>query len=213
MGPAPAFAASEAVAAMLGMTSIGISLCTQPMYASDRLAERLEDRQFVLGEGPLVEAFATRLAFEATNTREPARHGWLSLDLDAEGIGAALAFPMIVDDACLGALTLYRAEPGGLSDGQRALAAMAADAAALETASHLLAARDADRSVSALFRIDALQQAVGIVMDQLTVTADEAIVRIRAHAYHTDRPAADVVDDLRHRRLHVSDDRVPHADR
>ena len=120
---------------------------------------------------------------------------------------------MTVDDACLGALTLYRAEPGGLSDGQRALAAMAADAATLETASHLLAARDADRSVSALFRIDALQQAVGIVMDQLTVTSDEAIVRIRAHAYHTDRTAADVVDDLRHRRLHVSDDRVPHADR
>ena len=67
MGPAPVFAASEAVAAMLGMTSIGISLCTQPMYASDRLAERLEDRQFVLGEGPLVEAFTTRLACEATD--------------------------------------------------------------------------------------------------------------------------------------------------
>jgi GAF domain-containing protein len=212
MVPGPAFAASEAVASTLGMASIGISLCTQPMYASDLLAERVEDRQFVLGEGPSVEAFVGRCPFEATATSERTRYGWLTLDLDGEGIGAAFGFPMVVDDVCLGAVTLYRAEPGGLSVGQRALATMAADAAALETASHLLAAREAPHSVTALSRIDALHQAVDIVKEQLAVTAEEAIIRIRAHAYHTDRAAADVVDDLRHGRLRMGDDRVHHGD-
>jgi GAF domain-containing protein len=212
MGPTPAFAASEAVASTLGMASIGISLRTQPMHASDVLAERVEDRQFVLGEGPLVEAFIGGCVFEVTDTSERARYGWLDLDLDAEGIGAAFGLPMIVDDVCLGAVTLYRAEPGGLSVGQRALAMMAADAAALETASYLLAARHAHRSVSAMSRIDALHEAVDIVTEQLAVNAAEAVIRIRAHAYHTDRAAIEVVDDVRHRRLRISDDRVSHGD-
>jgi hypothetical protein len=110
-------------------------------------------------------------------------------------------------------VTLYRRAPGPLSDGQRALGALAADAAALETATNLLLARQANTSVPALRRIRALQQAIGIVMDQLSVDADEATTRIRGHAYRTERSAAHVVDDLLHHRLQLADDRIRQADR
>ena len=49
MGPTTPFASSEALAAMLGMTGVGVSLCGQPMHASDAESARLEDRQFVPG--------------------------------------------------------------------------------------------------------------------------------------------------------------------
>ena len=81
MGPAPLFASSEAVAATMGMDSVGVSLCAQPMYASDFLAARLEDRQFVLGQGPLLGAYLGQCAIEAPDTSDDDCSDWLSLDL------------------------------------------------------------------------------------------------------------------------------------
>jgi hypothetical protein len=196
MGPAHPFAACEALAATLGMSSVGISLRAQPMHASDRLGEEVEGRQFVLGEGPLVDAFLRRCPIEVADTAAGPNHAWMELDLAGAGVAAVFAFPMVVGAACLGAVTLYRGRCGALSDGQRALGAVAADAAALETATHLLAARQVRRSVAALRRVDALHRAVGVVMGQLGVDEDVATSRIRAYAFVTDRPVADVVDEL-----------------
>jgi hypothetical protein len=73
----------------------------------------------------------------------------------------------------------------------------------------LLDAHSGDRPVPALRRIHELQQAVGVVMAQLGVDADEATARIRAHSYRSERPLGDVLGDLLRDQLTLPDDRPP----
>lgn len=209
MGPAITFACCEAVAATLDMSGVGVSLYGQPMHGSDPATMGLEDRQFILGEGPLIDAFVGRVDVEAPEATPVWGQDWLELRLPTFGIGATFAFPMVVGKACLGSVTFYRRDAGPLSGGQRTLARLAADAAALETATLLLDAHSGDRPVPALRRIHELQQAVGVVMAQLGVDADEATARIRAHSYHSERPLADVLSDLLRDQLALPDDRPP----
>jgi AmiR/NasT family two-component response regulator len=51
-----------------------------------------------------------------------------------------------------------------------------------------------------------VSQATGMVMAQLGIDAAEALVRLRAHAYATDRSAVDVARDILDRRLRLEDD-------
>jgi hypothetical protein len=207
MGSTITFACCEAVATTLEMAGVGVSLHGQPLHGSDPATSGLEDRQFVVGEGPSIDAFVGQVAVEAPRATRVCGGDWLELGLARFGVGATFAFPMVVGAACLGAVTFYRREPGPLSGGQRALARLATDAAALETATLLLDAHTGDRAVPALRRVHELQQAVGLVMGQLGVDAAEATARVRAHAYRADRPLREVVRDLLRDHLVLPDDR------
>lgn len=209
MGPTITFACCEAIAATLDMSGVGVSLYGQPMHGSDLTTMGVEDRQFILGEGPLIDAFVGRVDVEAPEATRVRGDDWFELRLPTFGIGATFAFPMLLGKACLGSVTFYRRDAGPLTDGQRALAHVAVDAAALETATLLLDAHSGDRPVPALRRIHELQQAVGVVMAQLGVDADEATARIRAHSYRSERPLGDVLGDLLREQLTLPDDRPP----
>jgi len=210
MGPTAPFTCCAAFATTLEMAGVGVSLCGQPMYASTPSVERVEDRQFVLGEGPMIDAFQHHVVVEAPDVSDQRAQRWLHLDLAAESIGAAFAFPLLVSDACLGAVTMYRAELGPLSDVQRVLLHLVADATALETADLLV---EGERSATATRRsLDSTTCTnVGIVMAQLHIGAAEATIRLRAHAFQSDRPADHVVRQLRSHALALTDDRIPCA--
>jgi AmiR/NasT family two-component response regulator len=51
-----------------------------------------------------------------------------------------------------------------------------------------------------------VSQATGVLIAQLGIDAAEALVRLRAHAYATDRSAIDVARDILDRRLVLEDD-------
>jgi hypothetical protein len=209
MDPTESFTSCAALAAAAGMDGVAASLCGLPMYSSDEAIGRVEELQFLLAEGPLVAAFDRQTSIEIPDTTAPMGHGWARLDLRTHGIGAAFAFPMVVGDACLGAVTVYRRHRGALSVAQRALCQLAADAAALETAALLVATRHEDRPVLSLRRVDDLQQAIGVVIEQLGLDADEARDRIRRYALETSCEVADVVDRLRAGQLRLAHDRRP----
>ncbi len=64
---------------------------------------------------------------------------------------------------------------------------------------------DAWAELNALSRAE-VSQATGMVMAQLGIDPAEALVRLRAHAYATDRSAIDVARDILDRRLRLEDD-------
>jgi GAF domain-containing protein len=206
MGPTTAFSACEALAASICMDGLGVSLCGQPMHASDPFVVPLDERQFILGEGPLVAAFHDETPVEVPDTKDVGDHGWLRLDLQRDGVGAVFAFPMVLGSACLGAVTLYRTQPGKLTAAQRALAQLAAEAASVEMAALLVEVRAGQRPVSALGRVDELRCAVDAVMEQTQIDAEAATSLIRAHIDAVGRPMADVVADLRQHRLALFSD-------
>jgi AmiR/NasT family two-component response regulator len=54
-----------------------------------------------------------------------------------------------------------------------------------------------------------IYQASGMVSFQMGISADEALVRLRAYAFAENRPLSDVAADIVHRRLRLADDFDP----
>jgi len=178
------------------------SVCT-----TDEVSALIEEAQYTLGEGPGVDAHQLgEVVFEPDLQRDGTGR-WLSFSRRAHDAGARAVFgyPIRIGAARLGALNLYRDGPGPLSDDEHANALVVADVAARS----ILAPRavlpaggfgvDIDADVS-LWRI--VHQAAGMVSVQLDVPVADALVRLRAHAFRTDRLVSDVANDVVERRLH-----------
>jgi len=163
------------------------------LAAADPASERLEELQFVLGEGPCVDAAAARRpVLVADLGREgPARWPVYAGAARDAGIRAIFAFPLQVGAAHLGVLDLFRAEPGLLSaTGLGRALDLADEAVAILLDDQTL--DDQTLGEPALAGPVELFQAQGMVMVQIGGTLAEAMARIRAHAYAENRRLIDV---------------------
>lgn len=184
-----------------GQGSAGIAAAAGPE------SRRLEELQFTLGEGPCLDAHAARRPMlepdlaGAGSTRWPV-YGPRAAQL---GVGAVFAFPLQVGAARVGVLDIYRKQAGPLSD-----EALATGFTFAEVALRLLLQGQAEapdgQAPAALtdalaYRME-VYQAQGIVMVDLQCGADEALARLRGHAFATGRDitsvARDVIDDTLH---------------
>ena len=174
---------------------------------SDPATVQLEDLQFLLGEGPCVDAVAARRPVlvpaldETTVLRWP---GYAPAVRDL-GIRAVFAFPLQVGAARLGAMDVFRTVPGPLSPVELRLALVFA-VVAVNT---LIDGQDKapDGSVGALddqitYGAE-LFQAQGMVMGELGISITEAMIRIRAYTFAENRRLQDVAADIVHGRLHL----------
>src|SRR5207247_946645 len=117
---------------------------------------------------------------------------------DGLGVRAVFAFPLHLGAASLGALTLYHFEIGPLDGPDLATAVRLSDAASLAlldlivgiSATEPSAARDAEYYRSEVY------QAAGMVMEQLGVSIEVAMVRLRSHAFAAGRPTGEVARDI-----------------
>ena len=129
------------------------------------------------------------------------------------GAAAIFAFPLRIGAIRAGVLGLYRGAPGPLPDRQLGDLLVLADVATVM----LLAGADGDAENGdgagldgqapdlALHRAE-IDQATGMLTEQLGVPAAEAFVRLRAYAYSQDRRLADVAGDIVARRLRLDRD-------
>jgi hypothetical protein len=119
------------------------------------------------------------------------------------------AFPLHVGASYVGVLTLYQNRPGVLSPTQAADGLVVADTIARsmlrikpEGDFEVLSGNGSDHGAH---RAE-FHQASGMIAVQLGIHISEAAVRIRAHAYATDRTVAEVAADIVERRLRLVDD-------
>jgi hypothetical protein len=111
------------------------------------------------------------------------------------GIRAIFALPLRVGAIRVGVLDLYRDVPGELADAELAEALSFADAA---TEILLLLQAEASLDGLGLGTIPVIEdraevhQATGMIAVQAGVGMAEALVRLRARAYATDRPILDL---------------------
>jgi len=201
----------------LDVDGAGISLLTatearQTLWATDPVAERLEELQFTLNEGACMEAARTGapvlvddLRHRAQTARWPVFAAAVAEDTD---VAALFALPLQWGAVNIGVLDLYRSVPGALSDAQRLDALTAADTAALM----LLGQRtDPDNRAGgwldhAVGHRAEVYQATGMVLVQLDATAEDALARMRAHAFVHQRLLIDVARDVVARRLVFTED-------
>jgi hypothetical protein len=198
---------------MLGVTGAGISMVTAAgnrgvVCATDEVSARIEDLQFTLGEGACVDAVQAGMPVMVSDLGEPGNlvlGRWPAFleSAGAAGVRAVFAFPLRIGAITVGALDLYRDQPGGLTADQLAAALMAADAAALALLYLGTGRKDPfadDSSVRAAYQMQ-VHQATGMVKVQAGVTIEEAFLMLRARAFGAGRPVADIAQDVVERRM------------
>jgi ANTAR domain/GAF domain len=201
-------------AAAISLVFAGVASGT--LGSSGAAARAYDELQFTLGEGPCLDSVALRAPVliadlaNANDVRWPA-YGPAMLDHQIRGI---FAIPLVLAGEYVGALDLFRAQPGELPGDHLTGAVVAAELAGvplLDLMDSDLQAAVNDPGSSAWAEFNALSraevsQATGMLVAQLEVEPAEALVRLRAHAYATNRSATDVARDILDRRLQLEAD-------
>jgi hypothetical protein len=187
-----------------GVSAMSRSSAGYPLCSTDDVSERLEELQLTLGEGPCVDAFARGGAVLTPDLRtEEALCRWpVFAPAAAEaGAGAVFAFPLQIGAISPGVLDMYATEAGGLDTEELADAMAFADTATMVLLGTGVDGPE-DRGLEDLggYRAE-MDQATGMLTEQLGVGLEEAFVRLRAHAYAHGRRLADVAADVVARRL------------
>ncbi|MFG2794753.1 GAF and ANTAR domain-containing protein [Streptomyces sp. NPDC048419] len=182
------------------------------LFASDEVAGLLAEIQYTLGEGPCTEAVRLRApVFAADLTRAPDVRRWPLFSVQAAKAGAEAVFslPLTAAAGALGTLDLYRDTAGPLEDGQVCTALLVADALALAVTALENASSGSGGVVTWLEGAESdrveIHQATGIIMVRLGVSAEDALLRLRARAFVQGRTslalARAIIDgsmDIRH---------------
>ncbi|BDX35094.1 GAF domain-containing protein [Mycobacterium antarcticum] len=178
------------------------------LHATDAVAEHLDELQFLVGEGPCVDAYrrgrpitAADLDSERSHTRWPA----FAREAGAVGVDAVFGYPIEDGSVPLGVLELYRHESGALKAADDDAARQYAEAigTVLHAAADELSVRIADVASGDLARLagsppsrSRMHVAAGMVAEQLGVTVSEAIDRVRAHTFASGRRLGEVTADI-----------------
>ena len=176
-------------------------------HTSDAQARVAEDLQQTLGEGPGVAASqsgAAVLVPDLGDSHDVTLERWPTFAKEAVDVGihAAFAFPLLLGTAPVGALSLYRNEPGHLSTEQASRSWLTAEVVALALADH------AEQVPVGSENLDPLQvhQAAGMVMVQLGLPIDEALLRLRATAFAQGMTVGELADAVVQRRQRISEE-------
>jgi hypothetical protein len=174
--------------------------------ASDPASERVEELQFVLGEGPCLDAFSGRRPVLIADLADVPDSRWplYAPAVREDAVCAVFAFPLQVGAVRLGVVDIFRERAGPLSGTELQMAFTFAEVIVevLLDMQQNGVSRDGDGvAVLDFGRRAELFQAQGMVMMQLGVSIGEALVRLRAYAYAENRRLEDVARDVVERRL------------
>jgi hypothetical protein len=194
-----------------GMTGAGIMLMSGAVQrgsvcTTDSVSALIEQLQYELGEGPCLDAYHQDRPVLEPDLDDPASPRWPAFTGPAVDAGAraVFGFPLQVGAVRLGALNLYRDAIGPLTDDQHAdallLAGIVAQALLLIQAGAPSGTVAAELEANADFQY-VVHQASGMVAAQLGVTVGHALIRLRAHAFGSDRSLTAVARDVVERRL------------
>ncbi len=181
--------------------------------SSGDLSRRLDELQFTLGEGPCLDSVLVGAPVLAPDLADPAELRWPAFTsaVRESGITAVFALPVSITSHHVGALDLYRASAGPLTEESMAGALLAAELAVLPLLDLMTADVDWDSAsqgedgweqLASLERVE-VYQATGMVMGALGVGSAEALVLLRAHAFSLGLTASELAWQVVERRVEV----------
>ncbi|WAU78709.1 ANTAR domain-containing protein [Streptomyces sp. Qhu-G9] len=197
---------------------VGFGRAPEPLWGHPEVSARFEELQFTLGEGPGPDAVHTGTPVLEPDLECVRPDRWPVLLPSARelGVHGVCCFPLGIGAIRVGVLTV-------LCDAQRTMTEQqCVDATALAAAltgtflnrdgpgnpgsdGNGGAAADWFLERSAGLHRASVHQATGMISVQLGVPVAEALLRLRAHAYSSERPLSEVADDVVARRLRFND--------
>jgi GAF domain-containing protein len=169
------------------------------VVVTDGAAERLEDTQRELGEGPGLAAYGEEAAVTVVDLATDRRFARLAAVVTPRGLRGVLAVPVVVAGRPVGALSLYATAPCPWSAiDVAAVGAYAGVVAELLRASIALGARDAEVAelTQALTARVWVEQAKGALVATEGLDLAVASERLRARAEASQRTVADVAREV-----------------
>ena len=177
--------------------------------ASDDTAARLDELQFDLGEGPCWESLSLRMPVLNSDLHEDDRTEWpifraaiYKTSVAGTDVGAMFAFPLYIGSLDIGAVDLYSDRPRTLSPVEVEDGKALAEVVTWQVLRRMLANYDGHElgDESAWSRRE-VHQATGMVLAQLDITAADATILLKAHAFTTGRSVREIANDVIDRRL------------
>jgi GAF domain-containing protein len=181
--------------------------------AGSSSATILEEIQFVVGEGPGLDAHASGKPVLVPDLADVPASRWPGFvsGMLPTGVRGLFSFPLHVTAVHLGALDLTRDEPGPLdARGQLDAAVMAEVVTRRLLASQHGAQPEAlgvDFDDPIALRLE-VHRAAGMVSEQLGIRAADALVLLRAAAYASERPIDALAHEIVTRTLRFDEDPV-----
>lgn len=211
IGDEPVSVAAVCNAAVLRLRVDGASVSAvsgkrgrEPLFASDELSAVLEDLQFTTGEGPATESRLGAPVLVGDLELVAARWPGFVPEAMAAGARAMFAVPLRTGAIQVGMLSLYRAVAGPLTAEELADVLVLADAALhiLLDAASGVSGSPAYRPLNGIAdRRAVVHQATGMISVQLDVSLEEALVRLRAHAFAQGTALGEVASEVVSRQL------------
>ncbi|WP_194820306.1 GAF and ANTAR domain-containing protein [Nocardia sp. XZ_19_385] len=196
------------------------------VYATDAVAQQLDELQFVVGEGPCLTAYRdNRAEIWPELGAGPAAERWPALTPEMLNLGvrATFAFPVPGARRPIGVLELYSKTVGALAEGAEHSAAGCAlaigkalqtnwqervvAAGGVESALERSGFQDPSLGELGEFSRSEVYVASGMAAVQLGVSAEQGLDRLRAYTYAQGRPITEVAADIVARRLSLRDQR------
>jgi hypothetical protein len=177
--------------------------------ASDPIAARLDELQLELGEGPQWDALSRARPVLVSSLDDPPA-SWPAFTTAARQLGvmAVFAFPMLLGAVTVGVVGL--ASPGvvALATAEISTALRLTSRITRSAVQRALSGAEQEHpregpSTPAMRR--EVHQATGMILAQLDISATEAFVRLRAHAFATSQSVHDVARAVVRREIDFRD--------
>jgi hypothetical protein len=183
--------------------------------SSGELSRRLDEYEFTFGEGPGLDAVASRRPVLVPDLADPAEQRWPAFRdaLTNSGVSAVFALPVTLSSSLVGVLELFNREPGRMSPALLAAGLLAAELAALPLLDLMTATTDWDAhsqseygwgQLASLQRVE-VYQATGMIIAAMNVSPTEALVRLRGLAYARGMTASELAWEIVERRVPLAE--------
>ncbi|RST06660.1 ANTAR domain-containing protein [Streptomyces sp. WAC07149] len=180
-------------------------------WSSDPVAGRLAEAQYTLGDGPCQSALALAapvLAADLTQGVDARRWPVFAQQAVEQGVRAVFSIPLAAAGLAVGTLDLYRDRPGPLSERDRSFAFPAADA--ITTALLALQAQEPPGEEAVWLNAaesdhEEVHHATGMLMVFLGVDPQQALARLRAHAFTRGQSVTEAARDVLAGRVRFDD--------
>lgn len=182
------------------ISTFGPLLGSETVSATDERAERVDEIQFDLGEGPCWDALTTRRPVLEPDFVRSTAWPLFSRALRYDDIRALFAFPLTFGPLGLGAIDMYSVDAVSLSPEQQQQTRALSDIVSRIILHHAVDRSDMPDIVSPYSR-RLIHQATGMVLAQMKIQADDAYLLLQARAFAENRPMHDIAQDVVARRI------------
>lgn len=156
------------------------------MASSSEAMRLLELFELQTAEGPCLDAFTTGHPVENHDlAAEGERWPRFATEARAAGFASVSALPMKLRGSVVGALNLFRTEPGALGVDDIAIAMAFADVATIAILQHRVATEAQTLNEQLTYALNArviIEQAKGVLAERLDLAMPAAFARLRTHA-------------------------------